>query len=129
MARRKASRCPECEERRRLEREEKRQSRNAEAYNLVQKIRRNGRRNISGAVNEAAEVLGYSSDTSIWTSIREHKRELERQAQELEQRAEEARKSARSIRIMLGEEEPTDEEMEAAADQHFGLLDDLRKGK
>ena len=61
----------------------------------------------------------------IWTAIKEHERELERQAKELEQLAEEARKSARTIRIWLGEEEPTNEEMEAAADHESRVAEKL----
>jgi hypothetical protein len=132
MARRKAFDCPTCKERRELERDRKRQDRNAEAYNCVQKIVQDGCPKKSSAVSEAAKAL-KRSDTAIWTSLREHGQELERQAQELEHRAkeawEEARRSARNIRIWLGEEEPTDEEVEAAGDQSRSFLDDLRKGK
>jgi hypothetical protein len=129
MARRKSSDCPTCRERRELERDRKRQSRHAKRFNLVQKILQGGRRNLTGAVSEAAEALGLKSTRQVWDAINERKLELERQALELERQAKAARKSARDIRIALGEEEPTEEEMQEAADQWAGLLTDLARGK
>jgi hypothetical protein len=111
MARRKASS--------RLTRDLKRESRNAEAYDCDKKIVQEGKAGPkkSSAVSEAAKAL-KRSESSIWTSLREHERELRRQAEEV-----------RKIRILLGEEEPTDEEVEDAGDQWRSLLADLRKGK
>jgi molybdenum-dependent DNA-binding transcriptional regulator ModE len=109
MARRKASSRLECGL--------KRNSRNAERYNCVQKIVQDGCPKKSSAVSEAAKAL-KCSERSIWTSLEEHERELKRQAEE-----------ARRIRIALGEEEPTDEEIEDAGGQWLSLLADLRKGK
>jgi hypothetical protein len=99
----------------------KRQSRNAEAYNCVQKIIQDGCPKKISAVSEAARAL-KRSESSIWTSLREHERDRER---ELRWQA----KTAREERIALGEEEPTDEEMEEAADQWFSFLIDLSRGK
>ena len=91
--------------------------RNAEAYTCVQKILQDGCSKKSAAVREAAKELGRG-ERSIWTSLREHERQLKSQADE-----------ERRIRIELGEEEPTEEEIEAARDQWIQHLIDLRRGK
>jgi hypothetical protein len=83
----------------------------------VQKILQDGCAKKSAAVREAAKAL-RRGERSVWTSLREHERALKWQAEQ-----------DRQIRIQLGEEEPTDEEIKEAGDQWIQHLIDLRRGK
>jgi hypothetical protein len=98
-------------------RERERESLNAKIYKCVQKILKDGCSKKSAAVREAAIAL-RRSERSIWTSLREHDRELRWQAEE-----------ERRMRIRLGEEEPTDEDMEEAFEREVQFLIDLKRGK
>jgi hypothetical protein len=98
-------------------RRHERASKDAKLYNHVQKLLAEGCPKKTAAVVETAATL-RCAERAVWTSLRRHEAELQWQAEE-----------ERRLRITLGEEEPTDEEIAAAGDEWLSFLDDLRRGK
>jgi hypothetical protein len=100
---------------------DKQKALDAEAYACVKKIMDAGCLKKSVAVEEAAAELKRCS-RSIWASLPRHERELVSEAW-AQARAD------RELRIALGEEAPTDEEVEAEGDRHIQWMIDVLRGK
>jgi hypothetical protein len=91
------------------------------AYDLVQKILADGCPKKSRAVSEAASAL-KRSERAVWTSIKRYPKTLERHEKANAE-------YEREMRIALGEESPTDEEIEEAGARWIQQSEDLRRGK
>ncbi len=99
----------------------KREGKDKEAYDLVQKILADGCPKKSSAVSEAANAL-RRSERSVWTSVGRYPRTLE-----MHEKAN--AESEREMRLALGEEKLTDEEIEEAGEALIQQYIDLRRGK